>query len=207
MGGIINLPNTDVGPKRGTGWDMFLVILASAKSKKGITINAWYLCLDRNEPLSAVWVQKRILWDGMWHTPLQTHKSLLLLCTLLFSPPRHVTIFLSYSHTSDKWKESRSESLHISGKWTNNMSRGKHLWNHRSVDLLCVHSVLMVKPQRSMAPALLLVKELPSWQEIANGTPCPAAFRGWGYRLALHTQYHNHCSRQSVLQHKINRAR
>lgn len=29
--GIINLPNTDVGPKRGTGSGMFLVILASVK--------------------------------------------------------------------------------------------------------------------------------------------------------------------------------
>lgn len=37
-GVVINLPNTDVGPKRGTGWDMFPVILTSAKSKNSIAM-------------------------------------------------------------------------------------------------------------------------------------------------------------------------
>lgn len=55
-----------------------------------------------------------------------------------------------------------------------------------------------VKPQRSMAPALLLVKKLPPWQETGNGTPSTATFRG--RVLALHTRYYNHFSRQIVCQ-------
>lgn len=168
--------------KGGTGWDMFLVMLASVKKKGGNTQPGIAIMF---ETLSGV---------------ISAEKKRIPLCKYIKSFLSSSSYYL-VSNTSDKWEKKyikvkklqHFEEVSKQHDMRRTPVKSQACWLTR-----CVHWAYADrrwKPLRSMASVSPLVAELPFWtRKLAIEQHVLQIFFLWGLRLQIapfHTRHHN----------------